>query len=231
MREDRPVRPLRALTVALVTATSACPLLGAAEKPAWPANTQVVEARLAPPDGSFDLRLPQLRVYDAEGRQLLDLEGYSSDGGRAIARALEGKLEAKDAHPLAGELARVTASDGAGLAPLPAADFTIVKWWAEWCVPCHAQSRDLAKVLAAHPDVRANLVHVDADFSKGAAQRVSIDDLPPVVAARLRDPRLNRQQKEQILADAVKAHLEKERQEKEREAKHREAAARQPDRR
>lgn len=147
---------------------------GKAEKPAWPGNAQVVEARLAKPtpgaDGSFSL--PQFRVYDAQGRRLLDLEGYPHNFAAILSKllAIGGKPDAS--HPLSSELALVVSPDGKAISSLPEAGLTFVKYWADWCVPCHAQSRDLVKVLGETPSVRVTVLNVEADLMKmGGAKK------------------------------------------------------------
>jgi thiol-disulfide isomerase/thioredoxin len=171
MFEPSPARrPLLRTWSAALLALSFLPglALGAAgpagEPASWPANTRVVEARLA--RMTSEISLPQLRAYDAQGRRVLSQEGYNRTFSTFFARALEGGGMVDDRYSLASELPRIKAPDGKPLAPLPAADFTIVEYWATWCAPCHAQARDMVNVLAAHPDVHVTLVRVEADITR-----------------------------------------------------------------
>ena len=171
MFEPSPARrPLLRTWSAALLALSFLPSLalaaaGPAGEPAsWPANTKVVEARLA--RMTSEISLPQLRAYDAQGRQVLSQEGYNRTFSTFFARVLEGGGLVNERSTLAAELPKVKAPDGKPLGPLPAADFTVVEYWATWCTPCHAQARDMASVLAAHPGVRVTLVRVDADITK-----------------------------------------------------------------
>jgi thiol-disulfide isomerase/thioredoxin len=52
------------------------------------------------------------------------------------------------------------------LTDIPVADFTIVEYWAGWCEPCKMEAKELADVLAAHPDVAINVLHTEADPQK-----------------------------------------------------------------
>lgn len=48
----------------------------------------------------------------------------------------------------------------------------ILKFWASWCGPCHAQMRETAELMRKHPEWRDNVVviAVNADETKEAAQ-------------------------------------------------------------
>jgi thiol-disulfide isomerase/thioredoxin len=151
-------------------AAPAAPTAAPAGEPAWPANTKVIEAKIAKivfPQREGDFPLPQLRIYDRQGRQVNERLGYYAPTFAAfVGRSLDGGSPAIEARPLADELDRVVAPDGKPLAALPEADYTIVDYWATWCAPCRAQTRDLVTLLNARPKVRVNLLHVEADTSK-----------------------------------------------------------------
>lgn len=155
------------------------PQAAAPAGPAWPANTKVIEsklAKIAPPEGraANDFPLPQLRVYDKQGRRVLERLGfYAPTFASFVTRALSGGSQADASRLLAHELDLVLAPDGKPLAVLPEADYTIVDYWASWCLPCRAQDRELHKVLAAKPDLRINLLKVEADLSQKTPQEVS----------------------------------------------------------
>lgn len=147
--------------------------------PEWPANTKVIQTKLAklvPLEGRTldDFPLPQLRVYDKQGRRVLERLGYYAPTFASfLTRTLSGGSPADASRLLAHELDLVQGPDGKPLSALPEADYTIVDYWATWCLPCRAQDRDLLKVLGAKPDVRVNLVKVEADLSQKTPQEVN----------------------------------------------------------
>lgn len=145
---------------------------GEAADTAWPAHVNVVEARITKEffqeirkSGRFEI--PQLRIYDAKGNRLLSLSGYSERQlSSSLAPLLAGKGKPDASQPLSRDLARAERADGKPLGDLPPADLTMVELWASWCAPCHAQASQLAKILRDHPNVRVNLLHVEADPEK-----------------------------------------------------------------
>lgn len=156
--------PVRALGAVLLLGLLASPAARAASKPpAWPANVRLIEARLgAEAYASFSVELPQFRLYDSQGWRLANTAGY--EGGR-FARLLDSLLSGKgtpDGHLLADDLPRFQAPDGKRLAEVPAADFTIVEYWADWCQPCHKQTADLVRMLGKYPKLKVNVVYVDS---------------------------------------------------------------------
>jgi len=156
--------------------------------PAWPANAKVIDARVAKlvfPEGQQEFPLPQLRIYDRQGRRVLERLGFHAPTFNTfVTRALDGG-NSPSPHLLANELALVLAPDGKPLATLPDADYTIVDYWAAWCAPCHAQDRELLKVLSARPKTRVNLLRVEADLSQKTAAEVQkmIDEGTAAAAA------------------------------------------------
>lgn len=144
----------------------------------WPANTKLIQAKMAkiaPLEGRApgDFPLPQLRVYDKQGRQVLERLGYYAPTFSSfLTRALSGGTTANPERLLAHEIDLVTAPDGKALSTVPEADYTIVDYWATWCLPCRAQDRDLLKVLTAKPGVRVNLLKVEADVSQKTPQEI-----------------------------------------------------------
>lgn len=144
----------------------------------WPANTRLIQtkmAKIAPLEGRApgDFPLPQLRVFDKQGRQVLERLGYYAPTFVPfLTRALSGDTAANPSRLLAHELDLVLAPDGKTLSTVPEADYTIVDYWASWCLPCRAQDRDLLKVLAAKPGVRVNLLKVEADVSQKTPQEI-----------------------------------------------------------
>lgn len=147
--------------------------------PAWPAKVKVVQARIAKisiPEGhpDTDFPVPQLRVYDKQGRRVLERLGYYAPTFSAfLTRALSGGSPADSSHLLAHELDLVVTPEGKPITSVPEADYTIVDYWASWCAPCRAQDRDLIKVLASKPDLRINLVRVEADLSQKKPEEIA----------------------------------------------------------
>jgi thiol-disulfide isomerase/thioredoxin len=156
-------------------------VLAAAEgaAPAWPAKVTVVKARIAKiaiPEGhaDTDFPVPQLRVYDKEGRRVLERLGYYAPTFSAfLTRALSGGLPGDPTHLLAHELDLVVTPEGQPIPSVPEADYTLVDYWASWCAPCRAQDQDLIKVLASKPDLRINLVRVEADLSQKKPEEIA----------------------------------------------------------
>ena len=134
----------------------------ATERPSYATNVRVIEARLVP--GTFKgvlLRLPQLRVYDREGRLVKDERGYRPELKAALAEVLAGQATPDVTQRLSKDL-DLLLQDSKPLDRVPpGADFTLVEYWSTWCKPCQALSRDLAEVLGGHPKLRFNLIHVD----------------------------------------------------------------------
>lgn len=200
------------LAAGIVPAAAYAGEAGKTEKPAWPSNARVVEARLAQEaarkiDEGFGL--PQLRVYDARGRKIFDVEGYSHDFAARLSETLKSGGKPDASPSLAGELAAVVSTDGKPIGSLPEAPLTLVKYWAEWCVPCHAQSRDLVKVLGEHPEMRVTVLNVEADLMKmmeaegKPVRRVNLEEIDPEAAKKLKDPNLTEEQKKKILEEAL----------------------------
>jgi thiol-disulfide isomerase/thioredoxin len=207
---------LSSLLLALsLTGAAMAAMAAGTPAPAWPENVKVFEVQLAKVEvpkggGRINFQLPQLRIYDAQNRRVLNVTGYSSAFGAMLTSVLEGKGRAEASALLAPEIDRVRTADRKPLGPLPKADFTIVEYWADWCVPCHAQARDMVKVLTAHPAVRVNLLHVDADLNKVKPESVEVPvvevkDLDPAVVKRLQDPSLSEEERSKILHDAAAA--------------------------
>lgn len=146
--------------------------------PVWPANTKLLQAKLVKivlPNEKEpnNFPVPQLRVYDKQGRRVLERLGYYAPTFSAfLTRALTGGMPADDSRLLAYEMDLVLAPDGTPITTLPDADYTIVDYWASWCLPCRAQDQDLVKVLTANSSVRVNLLKVEADTSQKTPQEV-----------------------------------------------------------
>jgi thiol-disulfide isomerase/thioredoxin len=107
--------------------------------------------------------LPQLRVYDREGRLLRNFgPGYAP-------AAFTGELDGLVARPVAGdgvsptlehELDGVVDAAGEPMVVPGGSDLVFVEYWADWCQPCHAQLQALTAYLEAHRNLDATLLHI-----------------------------------------------------------------------
>jgi thiol-disulfide isomerase/thioredoxin len=207
------------LSILLFAALSGAAAAADSRSPGWPANVTVFELQVAKvevPKGSNSVhfQLPQLRIYDAKGQRVLNLTGYGSSFSGMLTSVLEGKGQPQASLLLARELDRLRTVDRKPLGALPKADFTIVEYWADWCLPCHAQARDMAAVLTEYPKVRVNLLHVDADLNKLHPERVEVEvldvkDLDPAAVKKLSDPNLSEAERSRLLHDAAEAAAKK----------------------
>lgn len=207
------------LSLLLLTALAAAATAAESRTPVWPQNVTIFEAQVAKLEvpkggGSINFQLPQLRIYDAKGQRVLNVTGYSGAFSAMLASVLEGKGQPQASAVVASELSRLGTADRKPLKPMPKADFTIVEYWADWCAPCHAQARDMARVLTEHPNVRVNLLHVDADLNRIKPERVEVEildakDLDPAVVKKLSDPNLSEAEKSKLLHDAAAAAAKK----------------------
>jgi thiol-disulfide isomerase/thioredoxin len=140
------------------------------------------------PDGRISL--PLFKVFDRPGRLLWTEKGFDGDSFRVELQRVLDQPQPTPGPGLADELAGLVTPAGNPIDPeAPPADFTFVKYWAEWCLPCHRQSEEMAKVLAANPLRRIAVIEVEADRAKllGAApgKPVSLD--PDRLPEDLRD--------------------------------------------
>lgn len=157
-------------------------------------------------DGFFGL--PRFYAYDASGRQVLSQEGYEDKSFReALHKVLEAPEPTGAERRLSDEIADLVDAEGAPVAELPEADVTLVKLWADWCMPCHAQTKIMHAVLADYPEVRVNILEVEADPQKNASVersesiRVDLDadEIDPEVAEKLRDPSLSQEERQALV--------------------------------
>lgn len=187
MSTSLPTRSLRRLVALVALGATLCTPTFAAEdtEPRRIATHLRADAfRELAQDGFF--ALPQFRVYSADGVQVLDT-GTGFDPG-TFALRLEATLDEPQpngaALTLEQEIERLelsqggTARDRLGL-PRPD-EIVIVKYEAEWCAPCHEQSRVLRRLLAERDDPPVTIVVVDTEpRNNPTADSFSIDDLPP----------------------------------------------------
>lgn len=114
------------------------------------------------------LALPQLRVYDRQSLQIADFgTGFDPD---TLRTQLEGVMHSPVPKPTAkslqDEVKDLVEKDGKPPEKFAESDFTIVEYWAEWCLPCEKQAKLLAEVVSAHPELSINVLHVEADPAK-----------------------------------------------------------------
>jgi hypothetical protein len=112
--------------------------------------------------------LPQLRVYDQQGRQVADFGGgFAPDTFRAqLEEVLRSPSPKTGAESLEDEAKEIVEKDGTPLVKSASPDFTIVEYWADWCKPCHMQAKLLNEVVAGQPDLAITIFHVEADPQK-----------------------------------------------------------------
>lgn len=194
------------LTLALLAGTAE-PAKPAPPKAPWPDNVRVIESQLSleAANESGQISLPQLRIYDGQGRRVSSQRGYDSGFAKDLGELFTGGAKPDASHPLSEDLAKVVSYEGKPVA-LGKADFTIVKYWADWCIPCHAQSGDLKKLLAAYPKLTFNLVHVEADRSKAlTGQPVMRLELDAESRKKLENPNLTPEEREKLLLEIMAA--------------------------
>lgn len=194
----------RFFPLALLLGVVASPVLFAAQEAVplkWSANVRVFEVALTPEairQQMPAISLPQLRVYDREGRRVFESRGYDADFAKTLEKLFQGKSQPTQ-HRLAPEIAQVRLPGNEPLPPLPAADFTLVEQWAEWCVPCHAQHREIARLLGSYSTLHFNLLHVESDPAKTLGSKKIVLDAE--TAKKLKDPSLTPEQKQKILRE------------------------------
>ncbi|MBO9713805.1 thioredoxin domain-containing protein [Sphingomonas sp.] len=132
----------------------------------WTKAAQAVAAK-----GNGNIKLPEIRVYDARGRLVL----RSFDGGlpgtivpRVAAALRSGKAVAGPS--LVQTMTALETRDGRAALPRvrAAGRITVVDYWATWCVGCKVVSRELAAWAAAQGG-KVLLVRAETDPMKGRA--------------------------------------------------------------
>ncbi|MGV6801172.1 MAG: thioredoxin family protein [bacterium] len=118
--------------------------------------------------------IPWLTLYDGAGAPVYHKNGYfvTEDGDRGViedwAKAFQNPKKIK-APMLERVWPYLQSLQGTGLsassqADLPKASHYIVKYSAEWCVPCKLQSIQIAKFQKAYPELSVAYIEVEADF-------------------------------------------------------------------
>ncbi len=119
-------------------------------------------------DGTLAYSLPLLKAFDRLGLQILDRKGYSKGLAKFLETATASATPVNGGRTLTEELSRVRTRAGPTplMSALSDADFFIVTYEAEWCVPCKTQLKNVRRFADANRKARINLVRVDADLLK-----------------------------------------------------------------
>lgn len=112
--------------------------------------------------------LPQLRIYDRQGRQVADFGGgFDPDRFRGqLEKVLRSPSPKEGKKSLQDELQSIVDKNGKPAEKPANADFTLVEYWAEWCEPCGLQAKYMHEVIEKHPDLAITVLHVEADPQK-----------------------------------------------------------------
>lgn len=105
------------------------------------------------------LRVPLLRLFDADGRQVLEVRGWG-DG----MRPLDG-LAAREPVPGRPSLPqRLTEIDGGETLELQQqVDYTALLYYADWCAVCRRMEPEFAAQVAELAPVRIQVLRIEAD--------------------------------------------------------------------
>ncbi|MBI3448200.1 MAG: hypothetical protein HY049_04685 [Acidobacteria bacterium] len=117
-------------------------------------------------DGTLNYRVPLLKVFDRTGVQVLDRMGYAKGLVDVLKETTASPKPVEGHGTLAEALARVRTAAGPAPAAsgLTQADFYIVTYEAEWCVPCKAQLKDVRRFADSNRKARTDIVRVEANF-------------------------------------------------------------------
>ncbi len=121
-----------------------------------------------------EMSLPQMRVYEKQGQLVIDFgNGFDEDTFKEqLDKVLQSPKPIAGKRTLKSELSIMVDSKNKALKDLPAADFTIVEYWADWCEPCHMQFDLLKQALKEHETLAINVLHVQADPTKLPGMKV-----------------------------------------------------------
>jgi thiol-disulfide isomerase/thioredoxin len=117
--------------------------------------------------------LPQLRVYDRQGRQVGNFVGFEAETfKKKLAKVLQSPTPIPGKPELSRELKVIVDGENKRLKELPSGDFTFVEYWADWCEPCHKQFKLLQEALDGHTNLAVIVLHVRADATKLPGMKV-----------------------------------------------------------
>ncbi|MGA9980131.1 MAG: hypothetical protein WBQ08_16045 [Candidatus Sulfotelmatobacter sp.] len=162
-------------------------------------NYQIFEVKLekeilkSETTGPAAFTLPQFRVYNRKGQEMVDLGGFlvSEDFKQQLQAALKLSSPTNSGRTLNWEVDRIANIAGPRLPDLDPpgvkalrvrggelkslmdatnADFTFVEYWAESCKPCELQRALMMEILNSHPELHFNILHVEADPAKSSTE-------------------------------------------------------------
>jgi hypothetical protein len=185
--------PIVCSVLSVTTALLAPALSYAGKKP----TIEVVEARLTEAkwrsflvteggQAQLNVGLPQLWVYDRDGRLLQRFEGPSPDVAADLQQLVQRGTTADKATEVAlpRELKMVEPIDYVEIDALAPADLTFISYWADPCDACDAQFTALLKFLATQPKTKGRIFHVKADKSTVDVAALTREDTGVKVPAR-----------------------------------------------
>lgn len=119
-------------------------------------------------------RVPLLRIFDREQRQVLEVRGWGD-----TLRPLDGLAAREPVPGQPGLATRLAELAGPVPAPDPAADYTVLLYRAHWCAVCKRMEPQLREQIRAAAPLRFDLLRIEADTAAVA----------PAAAAPAGDPR------------------------------------------
>lgn len=118
--------------------------------------------------------LPQLYVFNKEGREILVRTETSNDLEKLLNHALVTSAPVRNGKPL-GSWLKELVPDGKPPAVPPArmGKLTLLEYWAPWCTFCFAERDQLLAYFKRHKNIAVNWITVNADIAKAAGFKVS----------------------------------------------------------
>ncbi|MGH8127885.1 MAG: TlpA family protein disulfide reductase [Gammaproteobacteria bacterium] len=111
----------------------------------------------------FFTALPQLYIFNTDGREILSLKGGHDNLAKTLNRAFSKPVPIKGHKPLAQWMRKLTAIQSQAAPLSSSAQFTVLEYWATWCHYCYEERDQLSAYFRAHPDLTINWITVDTD--------------------------------------------------------------------